>query len=106
MSSLIKQFVDLAEGCTVVIDTSPVLAVADPMALATKVDGCLLVVDSTRTNARASRRAVERLAGVSARILGAVLNKVANAEGYYRYDYQTAAEHGVTVVDKAIHPGS
>ncbi len=85
MSVLINGLVALAPGQTVVIDTSPVLAVTDPIALSTKVDGCLLVIDSGRTNARAARRAVERLAGVNATILGAVLNKVSTAHDYYGY---------------------
>jgi succinoglycan biosynthesis transport protein ExoP len=87
MTALIQKLANLTDGCTVIIDTSPVLAVADPLALSTKVDGCLLVIDSERTNARAARHAVERLAAVNATILGAVLNKVSAAHGYYGYDY-------------------
>lgn len=87
MSELIERFTDLAETCVVVIDTSPVLVVADPLALSTKVDGCLLVIDSARTSAKAVRRAIERLAGVNATILGAVLNKVPTARGDYGYKY-------------------
>lgn len=91
MSVLINQLVALAPGQTLVIDSSPVLAVTDPIALSTKVDGCLLVIDSGRTNARAARRAVERLAGVNATILGAVLNKVSTAHDYYGYRGDYAA---------------
>jgi succinoglycan biosynthesis transport protein ExoP len=85
MTALIEKLTSIADGCTLVIDTSPVLAVADPLALSTKVDGCLLVLDAARTNARASRRAVERLKSVNATILGAVLNKVSTAHSYYGY---------------------
>lgn len=73
-----------------IIDTSPVLAVTDAAALAPKVDGCLLVIDSGRTQARVVRRAVEALQRVNAVILGAVLNKVGVvASEYY---YKTASE--------------
>lgn len=91
MSGLIARLLRLADGCVVIIDTSPVLAVADPLALSTKVDGCLLVVDAARTNARASRRAIERLRAVNATILGAVLNKVSGVHDYYGYGYYGTA---------------
>ncbi|MEK6227518.1 MAG: polysaccharide biosynthesis tyrosine autokinase [Chloroflexota bacterium] len=91
MTQLIQRLLGIAEGCTVIIDTSPVLAVADPMALATKVDGCLLVVDAERTSGRACRRAIERLETVNATLLGVVLNKVSRAQGYYAYNYDGPA---------------
>jgi capsular exopolysaccharide synthesis family protein len=92
MTTLVQQLTGLAENCVVVIDTSPVLAVADPLVLSTKVDGCLLVVDAARTDARAARRAVERLTAVNATILGAVLNKVSAAHGYHGYDYYSSEQ--------------
>jgi succinoglycan biosynthesis transport protein ExoP len=92
MTEFIQKLVGLTDGCSVIIDTSPVLAVADPLALSTKVDGCLLVIDATRTSSRVARQAVERLRTVKAKILGAVLNKVASAHGYYGYTYYGAAD--------------
>jgi non-specific protein-tyrosine kinase len=92
MSSLILRLTGLAEDCTLIIDTSPVLAVTDPMALATKVDGTLLVVDAGRTSARACRQAIDRLAGVNATILGAVLNMVAVGQTTYGYNYYSAEQ--------------
>jgi non-specific protein-tyrosine kinase len=89
MSELIARLVGLAEGCTVIVDTSPILAVADPLALSTKVDGTILVIDTTHTNARDVRRAIERLASVNARILGAVLNKTASPSTYYGYRHDS-----------------
>ena len=49
MSALLQQLSGLAENGIVIVDSSPVLAVADPVALSTKVDGCVVVVDSSRT---------------------------------------------------------
>jgi capsular exopolysaccharide synthesis family protein len=83
MSSLVANLSHLADSAVVVVDTSPILAVADALALSTKVDGCVVVVDSTRARARASRRAIESLAAVQATILGVVLNKTAPDSGYY-----------------------
>lgn len=92
MTELIAKLASLAEGCTVIIDTSPVLAVADPLVLATKVGGCVLVIDAARTNARDARRAIQRLAAVNATILGAVLNKVTSPHSYYGYEYKAAMD--------------
>jgi polysaccharide biosynthesis transport protein len=85
MSSLIASLSRLGDSVTVVVDSSPLLAVADALALATKVDGCVLVVDSARTRARAAQRAVEALTAVHSTVLGVVLNKVpAGQTSYYR----------------------
>ncbi|MBN1641272.1 MAG: polysaccharide biosynthesis tyrosine autokinase, partial [Anaerolineae bacterium] len=58
----------------VVIDSPPVLAVADAAVLAPQVDGVLLVVEAGRTRRGAARQAVERLGQVGARVIGVVLN--------------------------------
>jgi Mrp family chromosome partitioning ATPase len=62
-----------------------VLPVTDAAALAPKVDGCLLVVDSGRTQARSAQRAIDALRAVHAVIFGAVLNKVALPQTSYYY---------------------
>lgn len=90
MSALIRTLADFAEGGIVIFDTSPVLTVADPLPLAAKVDGCVLVIDSARTNARATRHAVDSLQRVHAVILGAVLNKVSRMQEYYYYEQPAA----------------
>lgn len=83
MSSLLSQ---LAGGYTVVIDTSPVLATADAIALANRVDGCVVVVDARNTRAASAVRVIEALRRVNARVLGALLNKMdVNREHYYYY---------------------
>jgi capsular exopolysaccharide synthesis family protein len=92
MTELIDTLAGLAEGCTVIIDASPVMAVADPLALSTKVDGCVLVIDAAHTNARDARRAIQRLAAVNAKILGAVLNKTSTASSHYGYKYESGDE--------------
>jgi succinoglycan biosynthesis transport protein ExoP len=99
MTAVIEKLISIADGCTVVIDTSPVLAVADPLALSTKVDGCLLVLDAARANTRATRRAIARLKAVNATILGAVLNKVSTAHSYYGYRNYRPDELGPADLD-------
>jgi capsular exopolysaccharide synthesis family protein len=95
MSTLLEQLRTSAEGTVVIIDTSPVLAVADPIALASKSDGCLFVIDSRQTRTATARRAMDALARVRTPILGGVLNKVAVGEAYYYYyPYPPASRRG------------
>jgi capsular exopolysaccharide synthesis family protein len=85
MTTLLNQLLRQAEGTVIIIDSSPVLPVTDAAALAPKVDGCLLVVDSGRTQARSAQRAIDALRAVHAVIFGAVLNKVALPQTSYYY---------------------
>ena len=59
----------------VIIDSSPVLAVADTLSLASLADGVVMVVDSTSTTRQTLREAAEQLDQVGARIIGVVVNK-------------------------------
>lgn len=86
MSALIDELVARPHA-VVIIDSSPVLAVADPVALSTKVDGCLVVVDAEHTHTGAARHAVASIQAVHGTVLGGVLNKVSEKHAYYYYDY-------------------
>ncbi len=72
----------------VIMDSPPVLFVADATILSAISDGVIMVVKSA-TNTRAlARRAREQLEGVKARILGGILNDVhVSRLGYYYSDY-------------------
>lgn len=79
----------------VILDTAPILLVADAMALAPLVDGVLLVADSDRTSRTAAAHAREQLEQVGATVVGAVLNNFdpAKARSYrsardYPYQYR------------------
>jgi capsular exopolysaccharide synthesis family protein len=79
----------------VVIDSPPVLAVSDPVAVASRADGVLMVFRMTKRTRPAAERTREQLAGVGARILGVVVNasadRSAGYSGYgytYQYEYQ------------------
>jgi capsular exopolysaccharide synthesis family protein len=70
----------------VVLDSAPLLLVADPTILSGMVDGVVLVVESGATARRGLRRAQKILESSGGRILGTVLNKWdARKEGYYSY---------------------
>jgi len=71
----------------VIVDTPPVLFVADATILSAMSDGVIMVVNSA-SNRRAARRARQQLEGVKARVLGGVLNNVRVSRlGYYYSDY-------------------
>jgi len=58
----------------IIIDTPPVLGVADAVALGPLVDGVLMVVGAGTTDRHAVEQALSQLAGAGARVVGAVLN--------------------------------
>lgn len=80
---------------TIILDTPPMLAVADAAVLAPLVDGVVLVVGAGATNRGAVEEALQRLESVGANIVGAVLNDprgdVPRYGGRYSYynPYQT-----------------
>jgi succinoglycan biosynthesis transport protein ExoP len=81
----------------VLVDTPPVLAVADPKEVARRVDGVLMVIRMTKDARPKAERATEDLAGVGARILGVVVNaSTARTAGYGGYGYSYQYTEGYT----------
>jgi non-specific protein-tyrosine kinase len=71
----------------IILDTPPVLSVADTRILATVADGVLLVIDPGQTTRRMVRQARLAIENVGGRVLGIMLNRdVMRGEGYY-YNY-------------------
>jgi succinoglycan biosynthesis transport protein ExoP len=90
MAHLVDQLRALDFVDVVLIDSPPVLPVADAVALAARVDTTLLVTQAGRTTRKALGQALENLGQVDARISGLVLNAVRpkHTRGYrYRYGY-------------------
>jgi capsular exopolysaccharide synthesis family protein len=77
----------------VVLDTPPVLVVADSMVVANKAGGVVFVAGADQTTRNAARTAVEQLQSASANVVGTVLNRAdvhrhSHYYGsYYRKDY-------------------
>jgi len=67
----------------VLIDTPPVTMVSDPVVVATRADGVLLVLDAQGTRKGSVRQAVDDLRGVGAKVLGTVMNNVAVTKDEY-----------------------
>ncbi len=88
-SARMKELLDVLsrEADIIVLDTPPVLAVADAAVLASETDGVLLVVDAGSTQREMARRALASLEKVHARLLGVVLNRVSERQAGYSYYY-------------------
>ncbi len=77
----------------VILDSPPLLSVTDPVILATRVDGVILVVQAGRSTRDILRRARQELLQVGAKVFGVVLNNLdmrregygPNDSSYYNY---------------------
>src|SRR3972149_411597 len=92
------QFLDLLnqEYDLIVVDTPPVLTVTDAAALASQMDGVILVARPGVTKFGAFSQALEQLRAVGARVLGVVLNEVnptSRKYGYYYNQYYSKYSH-------------
>jgi capsular exopolysaccharide synthesis family protein len=75
-----------AEYRFIILDSSPILALADSRILAPLVDGVLLVVKSGITSRKQLLHARSGIRGVGGNLIGVVLNSVdTRTNGYYNY---------------------
>ena len=94
--SMLRESADI-----VIVDSPPVLSVADAAILAAKVDGVLLVIASGGTRLSRIQEALTILGRTTTPLLGVVLNKVSkDVDSYYGDAYysdylqgDTAGEH-------------
>lgn len=73
----------------VIVDTPPIGQVIDCAVIAPKLDGVLMVVDTTHNSYKLERRIKQQLEMAGAKILGVVLNRVdlQDKNGYYGKAY-------------------
>ena len=71
----------------IILDSPPVLGLADAPLIARAMEGTIFVVESGRTRATQARQAIGRLFAVRAHILGAVLTKLDSRSSGYGYGY-------------------
>ena len=69
----------------VVIDSPPVLAVADASVLSNAATGVIFVVGADQTTRQTAKAAIEQLQSVGARLIGAVLNRADVQRNPYYY---------------------
>ena len=73
----------------VIVDSPPILGVADAAIMAAVSDGVLLVLRANQTSRQAAQHTIEALHRAKSRLVGAVLNGVpATSNSYYRYSQQ------------------
>jgi Mrp family chromosome partitioning ATPase len=81
----------------VIIDSPPFI-VADPIVVAARVDGVVMIVEPGKTKIEASQVMLEQLQRSGARVLGVVLNPIADKTkhyyGKYRHSTYYYSAHG------------
>jgi capsular exopolysaccharide synthesis family protein len=80
----------------IIFDSPPVLGLADAPLIARAVGGVIFVIEAGRTRSTQARHALERLTGVRAHILGAVLTKLDSQKAGYGYGYGYNYRYGKT----------
>lgn len=105
MSARLKWFLDEVRSRydMVILDSSPVLNVTDPVLLGTVADGMLLVVRDGVTGRKDADRAMELLRALQTPLLGAVLN---GTERLRHESYAALAGMPCGFVQTAAHPVS
>ena len=78
----------------VVIDSPPVMAVADAAVIANIASGVVFVVGAEMTSRTVARTAVEQLANARGRVIGAVLNRVDLDNNAYYYSQYYRRQYG------------
>lgn len=86
MDAVLAALAGLAD--IVVLDTPPLLVAADPLVLAARADGVLLVLSEGSTERPDVAKATKRLASVGARVVGTVVNRVAEQPVRRSYGYR------------------
>jgi capsular exopolysaccharide synthesis family protein len=71
----------------VIVDVGPVLAVSDPVIVAQKSDGMILVVRSSNDTRQQVIEAVETLRSANAKMLGCVVNTYGSGAEFERRGY-------------------
>lgn len=91
----------------VIVDSAPLLAVADGSITAAAADGAILVVRHGRTTVDQLAKALAALRQVDARLLGTVLNytPIKRRGSGYGYGYGNGYSYGYAYGESAEHPG-
>jgi capsular exopolysaccharide synthesis family protein len=78
----------------VVIDSPPVMGLADAPLIASKVEGVIYAVESHGIRSSMVKTALARLAGAHARVIGGVLTKFEARRAHYGYGYEYGYGYG------------
>lgn len=78
----------------VVVDSPPVMGLADAPLIATRVEGVIYTVESHGIRSSLVKTALSRLAAANARVMGAVLTKFDAKKAHYGYGYEYGYRYG------------
>lgn len=78
----------------VVIDSPPVMGIADAPLIASRVEGVIFAVESHGIRSSMVRTALGRLANANARVIGGVLTKFEARKAHYGYGYDYGYGYG------------
>ena len=78
----------------VLVDSPPLEAVADAVAIGSLTDGAVVVATARLTDRRMVKRSVDLLQSSGVRVVGTVLNRDESRRGTYSYRYDDAATPG------------
>lgn len=85
----------------VLVDSPPVMGLADAPLLSTAVDGVVFTIEANRFKMRVIKTAVERLHSASAHMLGTIVTKIDRHSAAYGYGYNYGYGYGR---DADAHP--
>ena len=104
LSLLIERLLDTYDH--VVIDSPPVMGLADAPLIASRVEGVIYAVESHGIRSSLVKTALGRLASANAHIIGGVLTKFEARKAHYGYGYEYGYGYGRdNKVDKAARGG-
>src|SRR5690606_18198392 len=86
----------------VVIDSPPVMGLADAPLIASRVEGVIYAVESHGIRSSLVKTAFQRLVNANARILGAVLTKFEARKAHYGYGYEYGYGYGRKNSDTSV----
>lgn len=85
MTQILNQLCELFD--TVIIDSPPFI-VTDPVVISARVDGVVMIVEPGKTKIEASQAMIEQIHRSGARVLGVVLNPIADKTKHYYGKYR------------------
>ena len=85
MNTLLSQLKSVYD--TVLVDSPPLLLVADGSLVASQVDGVIVVVDGFGTRSSSLQAALDTLRNTNVNIVGVIINKLKRARFGYGYTY-------------------
>jgi len=92
LSLLIDRLLEVYDH--VIIDSPPVMGLADAPLIASRVEGVIYAVESHGIRSSLVKTALNRLAGANARVFGGVLTKFEARKAHYGYGYEYGYDYG------------